>query len=74
MNKQLQKLQKLSGVKLNNFDNKKNELYHQSKILLQALTLFVKSIEMEKMYNEQFYLDFEDSLNALSVKDHDQIL
>lgn len=70
MKKHLQKLQKDSGIKMGQYDNDKNRLFHQGKMLLQVLEIYIKEIESLKMTDEQFFIDFEDSINELSIKDH----
>lgn len=37
---------------------------------IQSLKLLVKEAEELGLTNEQFWIDFEDELNELSVKDH----
>ena len=70
MNKFQKKLQKLTGIKQVKFDNDKNRMYN----VCQTALMFVKSVVNEaerlKMCDEQFYIEFEDALNELSIKDH----
>lgn len=70
MNKILQNIQKLSGIKQGAFDSKHQELYMKGQMLLKMVELYIKSIEKEKMTDKQFFIDWEDALNELSVKDH----
>lgn len=70
MNDALKKLQKETGIKMGKYDNQKNKLYHEGKMLLRMLELYIKEIEDVDMENEQFFLDFEDSINAMSIIDH----
>lgn len=70
MNNVQKNIQKISGIKMGKYDNIKNELYHQSKLYLQTLEIFIKQVELNNMTNEQFFLDFENKLNSLSIKDH----
>ena len=39
---------------------------------LQSLKLLIKEAEMLGLTNEQFWIDFEDELNELSIKDHNK--
>lgn len=43
-----------------------------SQLLLDQIEWFIKRCEEQHLTNEQFYLDFEDNLNLLSIKDHNQ--
>lgn len=52
------------------YPNDKAAFYHHAQELLHALKLYVKAAEIAKMTDEQFFIDFEDSINELSVKDH----
>ena len=52
------------------YDNDKNRIYHTTKLFLQYLNILVKEAEMLNLTNEQFWIDFEDELNAISIKDH----
>lgn len=71
MNQQLQDIQKATGIKMGNYPNKKNELYHQGQLILKALETYIKEAEYYQMTNEQFFIDFEDRINELSIKDHE---
>lgn len=70
MNDVLKKIQKETGIKQGKYDNEKNRLYHQGKSLLSMLDMYIRQVEYAKMTNEQFFIDFEDKLNELSIKDH----
>ena len=74
MNKQVQKLQKNSGIKMGQYDNKKNQLYHQGQLLIQVISSYIKAIEEANMTNEQFFINFEDTINELSIKNHNASL
>lgn len=50
------------------YDSKQNELYNQGLVIIKMLELYIKSIEETKMTNEQFFINFLDSINELSVK------
>ena len=70
MNDYQKRIQKLTGIKQGKFDNDKNRMYN----VCQTALMFVKSVVNEaerlNMTNEQFYIEFEDELNELSIKDH----
>lgn len=70
MLEQLKKLQKDTGIKMGQYDNIKNMLYHQGQILIKAVETYVKAVEEAEMTGEQFFITFEDILNEISVKDH----
>lgn len=70
MKKQLQNIQKKSGIKMGKYDNDKNRLYHTTKAYLQSLKLLVMEAEELGLTDEQFWIDFEDELNEISIKDH----
>lgn len=50
------------------YDNNKNRLFNYSKTLIYSLKMFIKEVEEFDMTNEQFFLDFLDQLNEISVK------
>lgn len=52
------------------FSNDRNRIRTMCQIALEIVKLTVEEAEKYKMTDEQYYLDFEDKLNALSVKDH----
>lgn len=52
------------------YDNDKNRLYNRGLVILSAVSFFIKEVEELKMTNEQFFIDWEDKLNELSIKDH----
>lgn len=39
---------------------------------IKYLEHLIEKCEKEELTNEQFFLDFEDKLNKLSVKNHDK--
>lgn len=69
-------MQKMTGIKQGKFDNDKNRLYNACQTILYITQNVIKEIENAGMTNEQFFIDFEDKLNELSIKDHnaDQIV
>lgn len=68
MNQPLKTIQKNSGIKMGKYDNNKNRLFNYSKTLIYSLKMFIKEVEEFDMTNEQFFLDFLDQLNEISVK------
>lgn len=74
MNNTLKELQKETGIKMGKYDNEKNRLFHQGNALLKMLDVYIKQVEYSKMTNEQFFIQFEDKLNELSIKDHNASL
>ena len=44
-----------------------NDLQQTAKVILYNIEEFHKKVEKEKLTNEQFFLDFQDNLNKLSV-------
>lgn len=41
-----------------------------TKLYIEQLKLFIGIIEKNKLTNEQWFIEFEDKLNELSIKDH----
>lgn len=70
MNDVLKNLQKMTGIKQGNFDNDKQRLWSACQTVLYVTKNIIKQVEEAGMTNEQFFIDFEDELNELSVKDH----
>lgn len=68
MNDALKKIQKETGIKMGKYDNDKNRIYHTCKSYLVMLDLLYKDIEQNNLTNEQWFLDFADTLNEYSVK------
>lgn len=54
------------------FPNEKNRIWTMCQASLQMLMLTVIEAEKANMVNEQFYINFEDAINQLSVKDHNK--
>lgn len=73
MNKILQNIQKMTGIKQGAFDSKQQELYMKGQTILKMTELYIKSVEEAKMTDKQFFIDWEDKLNLLSVKDHNEV-
>lgn len=61
-------LEQLSNKGL--FPNDHYRIWTMCQTALEIVKLTVEEAEKYKMTDEQYYLDFEDKLNALSVKDH----
>lgn len=55
------------------YPNKKNELYNYCQAILHATSEIIRIAERNKLTDEQFFIDFEDKLNELSIKDHNKI-
>ena len=70
MNETLKSIQKLTGIKQGNFVNEKNRMYNACQTALMMVESVVMQAEALKMTDEQFFIDFEDKLNELSIKDH----
>lgn len=70
MNNVLKQIQKATGIKQGQYDNEKNRLWAQGQTLLKMLDVYVKQVEAAKMTDEQFFIEWEDAVNELSVKDH----
>lgn len=68
MNDIAKRIQKEYGVKMGNYDNPKNRLFNMGMFLLKSIEEYIKQIEDNNFTNEQFFLDFCDDLNSLSVK------
>lgn len=41
-----------------------------SQMLLQQVTWLIEECEKKKLTNEQWFIEMEDELNKLSIKDH----
>lgn len=52
------------------FPNEKNRIWTMCQASLQMLIMTVEEAEKAKMTDEQFYINFEDAINELSIKDH----
>lgn len=54
------------------FPNEKNRIWTMCQASLQMLMMTVIEAEKANMVDEQFYIEFEDAVNQLSVKDHNK--
>lgn len=54
------------------FPNEKNRIWTMCQASLQMLMMTVIEAEKSNMVNEQFYIEFENAINQLSVKDHNK--
>ena len=54
------------------FPNEKNRIWTMCQASLQMLMITVIEAEKSNMVNEQFYIEFENAINQLSVKDHNK--
>ena len=70
MNAAKKNIQKAYGIKQGRCDNIKNKLYNQGLTVLKAVELHIQQIEELKMTDEQFFINWEDEINKLSIKDH----
>lgn len=52
------------------FPNEKNRVWTMCQAALHMATLAADEAERLKLTDEQFYINFEDALNILSVRDH----
>lgn len=52
------------------FPNEKNRIWTMCKVVLEMATHVVDEAERCNMTNEQFFIEFEDAMNLLSIKDH----
>lgn len=52
------------------FPNEKNRVWTMCQATLKMATRCIEEAEKFNLTNEQFFLNFEDCLNLLSVKDH----
>lgn len=52
------------------FPNEKNRVWTMCNVVIKLLLQTVEEAEKSGLTNEQFYLAFEDIINAASVKDH----
>lgn len=54
------------------FPNKKNRIWTMCQASLQMLMMTVIEAEKSNMVHEQFYIEFENAVNQLSIKDHNK--
>ena len=54
------------------FPNEKNRIWTMCQASLQMLMMTVIEAEKANMVDEQFYIEFENAINQLSVKDHNK--
>lgn len=45
-------------------------LKNRGSTLLNTIKLYIKEVERNHLINKQWFLDWEDELNKLSIKDH----
>ena len=55
------------------YTNKKNQLYNYCQAIIHATSEIIRIAEQNKLTDEQFFINFEDKLNELSIKDHNTI-
>lgn len=54
------------------YTNTKNRLYHYGQKVLEIVKTYINMVEEAKMCDKQFFIEWEDCLNLLSVKDHNE--
>ena len=54
------------------FPNEKNRIWTMCQASLQMLMMTVIEAEKSNMVHEQFYIEFENAINQLSIKDHNK--
>ena len=57
-------------IKAGRFPNEKNRVWAMCQAALHMATLAADEAERLNLTDEQFYINFEDALNILSVRDH----
>ena len=62
MNQLLQNIQKAYGVKLGKHDTEKNRLFNKGIFILKVTQEYIEEVEKAELTNEQFFIDFLDSL------------
>lgn len=60
----------IKKLKFDYFPNDKNRLGTMCQVTLKLATLTSEYAEEKNLTDTPFYLDFEDALNCISVKDH----
>ena len=60
----------IKKLKFGYFPNDKNRLWTMCQVTLKLATLTSEYAEEKNLTDTPFYLDFEDALNNISVKDH----
>lgn len=60
----------IKKLKFGYFPNDKNRLWTMCQVTLKLATLTSEYAEEKNLTDTPFYLDFEDVLNCISVKDH----
>lgn len=60
----------MKSIKTGRFPNEKNRVWTMCQAALHMATLAADEAEKLKLTDEQFYINFEDALNILSVRDH----
>lgn len=69
----MNKLTKDTLVKLmsnGHFPNNKNRIWTMCQVTLKLVTQCIEEAEADNLTDEQFFINFEDCLNNLSCKDH----
>lgn len=65
-----QKTKSMKQLEKGMFPNDINRLYTMCQVVIQLATQTVEMAEKLRLTDKQFYINFEDYINQLSVKDH----
>lgn len=66
----VQKTELMRKLEKGIFPNDNNRLYTAAQVVIQMATRLVEEAEKLGLTDKQWYINFEDYLNILSVKDH----
>ena len=66
----VQKTKSMKQLEKGIFPNDTNRLYTMCQVVIQLATQTVEMAEKLGLTDKQFYINFEDYINQLSVKDH----
>lgn len=58
------------ALRFGNFPNNKNRVWTMCNVALQMCLMAMEEAEKYNFVDEQFYIEFENSINSISVKDH----
>lgn len=68
--KNVQKTKLMKQLESGVFPNDNNRLYTAAQVVIQMATRLVEEAEKLGLTDKQWYINFENYLNILSVKDH----
>ena len=60
----------IKALRAGHFPNEKNRVWTMCQCALKLAILASEEAEKSGLTDEQFYINFEDALNLISVKDH----